>query len=98
LVLHLLAGSGQIHQASTGEAVERPESSDREDGGSLSGEIGAGRGRWETGFVVKKNLALPIVRLNPEDRIGKEQDWNWLAVTVHHRINLPWNGREKRNV
>jgi hypothetical protein len=49
------------------EAVQGPESSDREDCGSLPGEIGASGRDFVPSLVVKENLALPVVRLNAED-------------------------------
>ena len=54
-----------------GKIVEGPKGSDREDGWSLSGDIGA-RGRGlKTGFVVKENLHCPIVRVDTENAVGE---------------------------
>src|SRR6266567_6062095 len=83
LIFNLGAGCREIHQASARVIVQRPESSDRKDRGSLPCQAGAsGRGLL-TGLVMKENLTLPIVGLNPENRIGKEQDWDGAAAVKH---------------
>jgi hypothetical protein len=72
LVFDLIASCGKIHQASTREFAEGPKRSNRKHARSLSCEIGARRDRLIAGFVVEKNLSLPIVKsFNAEDRIGK---------------------------
>ncbi len=60
--------------SSMAEAVQGPESSDREDCGSLPGEIGASGRCLITGLVMEQNMTLPIVGPNAEDRIGEYQD------------------------
>jgi hypothetical protein len=40
----------------------------------FAGEIGAGGGGREPGLVVEEDFALPGVRLDAEDGIGKEED------------------------
>jgi hypothetical protein len=52
--------------------VEGPQSADWKKHASFTGVVGTGGGGRETGLVVKEDLALPIVRLNPENRVGKE--------------------------
>ncbi len=65
------------------EAVQGPESSDREDCGSLPGEIGASGRCLITGLVIEQNMTLPIVGPNAEYRTGKEQDWDGAAAVKH---------------
>jgi hypothetical protein len=77
LILDLGAGGREVHDASAREIVEGPEGGYRKDGAGFTGEISAGRGGLEAGFVIKQDLALPIVRLDAEDGIGKEQDGNF---------------------
>ena len=70
--------------------MQGPESSDWEDRGSLPGEIRASGSCRITGLVIEENLTLPIVGLNTENRIGKEQDWDGAAAVKHsgHQITL----------
>jgi len=77
LIFDLGAGSGEVHHSSSREAVKGPEGRYGEDGAGFAGEISASRGGREAGLVVEQDLALPIVRLNAEDGIGKEQDGNF---------------------
>ena len=80
LVFNLSAGSREIHQAGAWEAVQSPESCDREDSGCLPGEVCASGRGLPTGLVVEKNMTLPIVGPNAEYRFGKEQNGNFRLI------------------
>jgi hypothetical protein len=88
LIFDLGAGSRKVHKAAARVVVQRPQSADWKNYRCFTGEIGAGRGRLEAGFVIKQDLALPIVGLDAEDGIDKEQDGNFgsgnFAVWARH--------------
>jgi len=74
LVFDLGAGGREVHHPRAREAVQGPEDGYGKDGGGFAGEVSAGGGGWEAGLIIKQDLALPIVGLDAEDGIGKEQD------------------------
>ena len=77
------AGCGQVHDTGAWKIVECPKCRAWEDYAGFTGKISARRGSWVAGFVVEKDLALPIVRLDTENRIGEDQNRNWWLVPFH---------------